>query len=219
MSMSAGTAPEPAPRAGEASARLRRRVRLLFVATLLVWGVQFVFHELISEPWPSLTFPRFGRVGGDYDPLPTHYALGEIVLYDAAGGSVTTTPEELFAGLDYNRGAIFNRQFSPRGVGTEEDTVEGGGLLRRIHAWPSARMEDLLGDVPPFTRYYAGRDGQPRGNTSESRAWLGEVIEAWRPGAQFERADFIWYSYKGRTLGLDLAELPIAKETYVVSLR
>lgn len=189
---------------------------MLFVGLVTVWSTQFVFHELISEPWPSLTFPRFGRVGGSYDPEPRHHALQQVVVYGRDGEVTTLTPDELFGHINYDMGPIYGTQYDP--TGTTEEGGQQAGLLRRLHAWPGERLEALLGDVPPFDDYYARRDRPPQGNTQSSRAWLSGLLDKWRPGHSTERVEFIWHTYRGLTLGQDIDEQDLVEDTYVVEL-
>lgn len=194
----------------------RRWISLLFAASAVLWAGQFLFHELVSEPWPSVTFPRFGQVGGSYDPEPQHRSLREVVVYDAGGQAHQTTPEGLFGHLSYNLGTVFSTQYSPASA---SDRDEPESLLKRIHAWPSQRLEAVLGDVPPFSTYYQGQDGAPRGNSDSSRVWLQDLLAEWMPGHTFERVEFVWHSYRGHTLGVEVDEQRVTRETYVVELR
>lgn len=200
----------------------RRRITLLFVALAAIWSTQFVFHELVSEPWPSLTFPRFGRVGGSYEDDPRHHSLQQVVIHDRDGSVTTITPDELFGRVGYDKGPIYGTQYDPsRGGGTDEGgqaAPAGAGLLKRIHAWPGDRLEDLLGDVPPFTNYYDARDRPPQGNSESSRAWLVGLLDQWRPGHSTERVEFIWHTYRGQTLGNDIDEADMVEDRYVVEL-
>lgn len=193
----------------------RRWISLLFAASAVLWAGQFVFHELVSESWPSVTFPRFGQVGGSYDAEPRHQSLQEVVAYDSAGQAHETTPEDLFGHLSYNLGTVLSTQYAPAGTGDGEPE----SLLKRIHAWPSQRLEAALGDIPPFSTYYRGQDGAPRGNSASSRVWLQELLADWMPTRTFERVEFVWHSYRGLTLGVEVDEQRVTKETYVVELR
>ena len=70
--------------ARDISKRKRGAVRLLFVITLFLLGIQYALVETVGEPYPAIMMPGFAGHGG-YESGAVRVPVMEVLFFDRAG--------------------------------------------------------------------------------------------------------------------------------------
>src|SRR4029453_597658 len=82
--------------AGDISKRKRGAVRLLFVVTLFLLGIQYALVETVGKPFPYIMMPDFAGHGG-YESGIVRVRVMEVVFFDRAGHAHPFSPRELLS--------------------------------------------------------------------------------------------------------------------------
>jgi hypothetical protein len=166
---------------GGISKRKREAVRLLFVVTLFLLGIQYALVETVGKPFPSIMMPDFAGRGG-YESGTVRVRVMEVVFFDRAGHAHPFSTRELLS--DYPAG--FRRPmmeyFRPLpDASVHRDHESGGGRLRRLR-------QRFLPDL-----YQGQRKRTTRENQASLREWLRQQTIRLVPGHEIERAEFDWF--------------------------
>jgi hypothetical protein len=142
----------------------RARVRALFAAVILLFLAQTWFIAAFEEPYPALTMPDFGSLGGH------------------AHGAVSRTTRELAFGFaDGSEREISWVDLLPLGVG------RGDGLRRLCKSKPTSKP-----DRAPYSWFPSYRAALVRRARPEAREELRRWLEQ-RAHEIFPDADARWF--------------------------
>jgi len=167
--------------AGDISKRKRGAVRLLFVVTLFLFGIQYALVETVGKPFPSIMMPSFGGHGG-YEGGTVRVHVMEVVFFDRAGHAHPVSTQELLS--DYPKSFLrpMREYFRPLpDASAHDDHQSGGGRLRRLR-------QRFLPDL-----YQGERKRTTRENEASIREWLRQQAIRLVPGHEIERAEFDWF--------------------------
>ncbi len=168
--------------ATDISNRKRRAVRLLFVVTFFLLGIQYALMQTVGEPYPGIMMPSFAGHGG-YESGTVRVHVMEVFFFDRAGHAYPFSTRELLS--DYPgsfRGPMMYDYFSPLSDGSARDDHEsGGGRLRRLR-------QRFFPDL-----YQGKRKRTTPENEASIRGWLRQQTIRLVPGHEIERAEFDWF--------------------------
>jgi hypothetical protein len=117
--------------AGDISKRKRGAVRLLFVVTLFLLGIQYALVKTVGKPFPSILMPDFPGHGG-YESGTVRVRVMEVFFFDRAGHAYPFSTRELLSDYPESfRGPMTRDYFSPLPNGSAHDDHESGGGRRR----------------------------------------------------------------------------------------
>jgi hypothetical protein len=166
---------------GDISKRKRGAVRLLFVVTLFLLGIQYALVETVGKPFPSIMMPGFAGHGG-YESGTVRVRVMEVVFFDRAGHAHPFSTRELLS--DYPESFLppMMEYFRPLpDASAHDDHESGGGRLRRLR-------QRFLPDL-----YQGQRKRTTRENEASIREWLRQQTIRLVPGHEIERAEFDWF--------------------------
>jgi hypothetical protein len=163
------------------SKRKRGAVRLLFVVTLFLLGIQYALVETVGEPYPGIMMPGFAGHGG-YESGTVRVPVMEVLFFDRAGHAHPFSTRELLS--DYPKSFLrsMREYFKPLPDASAHDDHEaGGGRLRRL------RQRFL-----PYL-YQGQRKRTTPENEASIQEWLRQQTIRLVPGHEIERAEFDWF--------------------------
>jgi hypothetical protein len=168
--------------AGDISKRKRGAVRLLFVITLFLLGIQYALVETVGEPYPGVMMPGFAGHGG-YESGTVRVPVMEVLFFDRAGHAHPFSTRELLSDYpDSFRGPMMDGYFRPLpDASAHDDHESGGSRLRRLR-------QRFLPNL-----YQGQRKRTTPENEASIREWLRQQTIRLVPGHEIERAEFDWF--------------------------
>jgi hypothetical protein len=168
--------------AGDIFKRKRGAVRLLFVVTLFLLGIQYALVETLGEPYPGIMMPSFAGHGG-YESGTVRVPVMEVLFFDRAGHAYRFSPRELLSDYpDGFRAPMMNGYFRPLPDASAHDDHESGGRLRRL--WCQRFLPYL---------YQGKRKRTTPENEASIQEWLRQQTIRLVPGHEIQRAEFDWF--------------------------
>ena len=164
-------------------AECTRRIKLLFLAIILVYPVQLLFVWTVSEPYPALMMPEFRGTGVGADGIH-HTRSADVVIRFADGPDRVTTPARLFAQAPSSHHWTLMGRFRPR----LEESDGSRGLASRVKHAVRDRLDTML-PVPQSRE----TDLMLTEVHTETREWLRDRVESMYPGRMPVSVDFVWY--------------------------
>jgi hypothetical protein len=167
---------------GDISKWKRNAVRLLFVVTLFLLGIQYALVETVGEPYPGIMMPGFAGHGG-YESAVVRVRVMEVVFFDRGGHAHPFSTRELLS--DYSEsflGGMMNGYFRPLPDASAHDDHESG----------SGRLQRLRQRLVPYL-YQGTRKRTMPVNEASIREWLRQQTIRLVPGHEIERAEFDWF--------------------------
>lgn len=191
--------------------RARRRIKALFLGFVALIPFQLAFSVLITEPWPSATFPPYATWGATIPDLPRHEALVDVVAYDSTGRGYDVSIPQLVGEYPVQQFYLLKTLFSPY---PWDDFRPTGQLKYR------AREEfyRAFGTLYSFTNYYENR-ARPSDDTAATQAWLREQLRDQYPGVEFDRVECVWAFFTGWSNGASGPPEGAELRSYVLDLR
>lgn len=167
--------------ARDISKRKRGAVRVLFLITLFLLGIQYALVETVGEPYPGIMMPGFAGNGG-YESGTVRVRVMEVVFFDRAGHAHSFSPRELLSDYSDSFHAAMMSYFRPLpGASAHDDHESGGSRLRRL------RQRFL-----PYLNQGARKRTTPE-NEASIEEWLRQQTIRLAPGHEIERAEFDWF--------------------------
>jgi hypothetical protein len=167
--------------AGDISKRKRGAVRLLFVVTLFLFGIQYALVETVGKPFPSIMMPDFSGHGG-YESGTVRVRVMEVVFFDCAGHAYPFSTWELLSDYPESFHKPMMEYFTPLpDASVHDDHESGGGRLQRLR-------QRFLPEL-----YQGQRKRTMRENQASIRDWLRQQTIRLVPGHEIERAEFDWF--------------------------
>ena len=167
--------------AGDISKRKRGAVRLLFVVTLFLFGIQYALVETVGKPFPSIMMPGFAGHGG-YESGTVRVRVMEVVFFDCAGHATRFQHGNCFRTTRTSFHKPMMEYFTPLpDASVHDDHESGGGRLRRLR-------QRFLPEL-----YQGQRKRTMRENQASIRDWLRQQTIRLVPGHEIERAEFDWF--------------------------
>jgi hypothetical protein len=169
--------------------RRRGAVRLLFVITLFLLGIQYALVETVGEPYPGIMMPGFAGHGG-YESGTVRVPVMEVLFFDRAGHAHPFSTRELLSDYSDNfRGPMMDGYFRPLpDASAHDDHKSGGSRLRRL------RQRFL-----PYL-YQGKRKRTTPENEASIQEWLRQQTIRLVPGHEIERAEFDWFVVTVQTI-------------------
>jgi hypothetical protein len=148
-------------------------VKWLLAALAVALPLQLLFTVVVSEPYPAITFPSFGK-SPTSDTAVAPDARFSVTFAD--GQTVDVATEELFADMDVSRQAFLQKAFPRR----DPRELRGDSPVAAIRRWVNRHLTGNGVNDPGTADWLAERLAElypGRAATTVTMTWVNTEIE------------------------------------------